>query len=1016
MRRPRAIFELAALAVAVVVAWLAGGIATDAWLARVAQLGLAAPAADVVRGLGQRANLYFTLAVIVLGGARALAHGRAPGPLAVPYLVPAAVFASLLGLIIHHATVEVVDGRILAPTAVGFAGGFLLGAVVAAALLVAPIDLGRLATRLCVPIGLSIAAIFVALAVAGSGPGGSGTRINLGPVQPIEVVKPLVVLFLAGFLGKRAAKLRWQRRRVLGLRWPRLALLVPALLAVVGCFAGLFVVGDLGPVLLLAAVFLGMFYLVTRATGWAVAALALVAAMLAVIAVWPGLVETGRVATRIRIWRDPWTNGLTHGHQVGEGLWSIAAGGPAGQGLAQAHVPLPPAGKTDLILAPLIEQLGAVGALAYLALLTVLVLGGLRVAARGRTPERVLIAGGASLLLVVQWALIHAGSFGVLPLTGIVVPFLSSGRTSMIAFLLLIAIVVRLSQDGPPRERTDELDELSGGARGLAGVAVVLLGTGAGLVLWTTVVARSEVAARGIVARLADGTLEHRQNPRLLAIARALRRGTIADRHGAPIAITEGEVRRYPLGAALGTLVGIAPSRVLRAPWALERLLDPRLRGYGVRAGGPRYRAFDPRGPDAPLPWPDLRALVPLLARSPAARATAVRVLADDVAARSVRVTLDAGLQRAIAALIAPTLTAGRGAAVAVVVIEVDTGAVLARVQAPDYDPGDGDWQDRVLAGDAAFTRRFHGAYGAWPDKTGVQGMFQAGSVAKLFTALAAVRHGAVIASGAGCRARSTTRYACDQRDAQGPMFTRPGWPRPIHDHGRDPIHGQIELAGAIAVSCNVYFGQLGLELGPDPLVALRAAGVDIGYAGGGFDPGPAGTRALASSGFGQGAMVMSPMQAARLVAALAAGGRYRRCPPSMEQGAPCDEVSLVDDPAALAPILAGMRLVMTDGTGARLTEPSGLRVYGKSGTADVRGFRGEAPFGIAPGQDAPPHAWFVAFAEPTTVPACAVVAPGRLAVAVVVPRGGAGAATAGPIAMKVLAAARALGYLAAAE
>lgn len=160
--------------------------------------------------------------------------------------------------------------------------------------------------------------------------------------------------------------------------------------------------------------------------------------------------------------------------------------------------------------------------------------------------------------------------------------------------------------------------------------------------------------------------------------------------------------------------------------------------------------------------------------------------------------------------------------------------------------------------------------------------------------------------------------------------------------------------------------------------------------------------------------MVMSPMQAVRLVAVIAAGGTYRRCPPTMELDARCAETRIVDDPRALAPIVAGMRQVMTDGTGARLTQPRGLRIYGKTGTADASGFAGEEPFGFTRGAPAPPHSWFVAFAEPSSALECGLDVRGRIAVAVVVPRGGSGASAAGPLAMKIFAAARDLGYLGA--
>jgi cell division protein FtsI/penicillin-binding protein 2 len=132
----------------------------------------------------------------------------------------------------------------------------------------------------------------------------------------------------------------------------------------------------------------------------------------------------------------------------------------------------------------------------------------------------------------------------------------------------------------------------------------------------------------------------------------------------------------------------------------------------------------------------------------------------------------------------------------------------------------------------------------------------------------------------------------------------------------------------------------------------------------------------------------------------------------SLELDAPCTSKQLVDDGEALRPILTGMRRVLIDGTGARLREPAGVRVYGKTGTADVRGFVGEQAWGIAPAQVAAPHSWFVAFAESSANPEGAITAPHRVAIAVVVPRGGTGAAAAGPLAMQILDAVRDLGYL----
>ncbi len=969
LRRAPILLEVIALAVAIAITWWLGTYATSAWLSRVASLAaeakLKAPDATVVKAAARSACIYMSVGIAVLAASRMWNLRRAgESSVAIPWLLPAAIGASLLGLAFHLGTVETARGAVLLPSAAGFAQGFLIGALAGAALLVAPVDLGELAARSHMGVAIAIGAIFAALTVAGSGPAGSGTRINLGPLQPIELVKPLAVAFLAGYLGARASKLRWQRQRVLGLRWPRIELLVPALVALVGIVAGLRLIGDLGPVLLLAFVFLGMFFVVTRATGWVVAALALVAILLVLLALWPGIAGGGTVKTRLVMWQDPWTNGLSNGHQLGEGLWSIATGGWDGQGLARAVTPLPPAGKTDLALAVMAEQLGAFGLVAYHILLGAIVIGALRVAARSRTSERVLLASGVGILVLAQWLVIEAGTLGHLPLTGIVVPFLSGGRSSMAVFIAMTAVVVRLALDARPRAASTELEELHGAARAVRTFALGAIAVAVIASLHAAVIDRAGTLSRGIRVRLADGTRIAKMNPRLTVLAARVRRGSILDRNGEPLAVsTASGARSYPLKAGLGTLLGVHPSDRLLPPWALERRFDDKLRGYR-----------------------DLDGFVPLIDLVPAAREKALAARDADVASRSVSISLDAKLQAKAAALVQGVVTRGKLAAAAVV-IDVDSGQVLARVQAPDYDPNTVDFDDLK-----------HGTYGAWGDKTGLHGMFQSGSVGKLYTALAAARAG-----------MTEQRYACVESDAQGPLFKMKGWPKPIHDHTNDRPHGEPDLVDAIAVSCNVYFGQLGVALGPEPFIALRKAGLDAGYRAT-LDPGPPGSRQLASTAFGQGAMVMSVMQAARMVGAIANGGRYITCP--LELDVKCTTAQLIDNADALRPIIAGMRAVMTRGTGSRLQAPAGVRVYGKTGTADVRGFVGEQAWGIAPAAPAPPHSWFVAFAEPASTPEGEVGASGRIAIAVVVPRGGTGASAAGPLAMAILGAATELGYL----
>jgi cell division protein FtsI/penicillin-binding protein 2 len=231
----------------------------------------------------------------------------------------------------------------------------------------------------------------------------------------------------------------------------------------------------------------------------------------------------------------------------------------------------------------------------------------------------------------------------------------------------------------------------------------------------------------------------------------------------------------------------------------------------------------------------------------------------------------------------------------------------------------------------------------------------------------------------------------------------------------------------ALGRSCNIYFGQLGLSLGPEPLVDLFKAGLDVAWyerdATSGlrrFDPGSPRTRLLASSSFGQGALAMSVLQAGRMAAAIGREGRYLVCSPHVRKGAPCEERELLPRTAAAREgnrrILAGMRQAMEKGTGRTLepSTPKGVRVYGKTGTAEAPALRDETPYGFRRGQEKglKSHSWFVAIAEPESNPEASTRAPGRLAVAVVVPRAGLGSTAAGPAAMTIISAAEALGYL----
>ncbi len=1008
--------------------------------------------ATVALAAGQQGMLWFGAGVALVALARGATHFRRGQHVRTPLLLPAVYAATSLGLVVQYGY-----GNPYVPgwTGPAFAQGVFYGSVIVAGILAIPGDLAGLIHRFRPALAATVVLLFAALYLFGTEPGGSGARINLGPIQPIEIVKVAAVLFLGSWLGQRAAKLRFQRMKLLSLSFPRPRLLLPAVGALLGALSGLFLVHDLGPTLILGGVFLGLFYVVTRSGGWVLLSLSGLAAMLAFFGLFPELAPAASVELRLRMWLDPWYNALAHGDQLVAAFWTMAAGGLTGTGIGSGWPGALPAGHTDLAFAHVVEELGLAGGLIYLACLGTAITDGLRVAIHNRTPERVLMATALALLLGWQAAVILGGTLGLIPLTGVVVPFLSYGKSGMAAFLGVAALIARLGEDGQVRQDTDELRELRDGVLRLqvavVGVVVLFGATTAVRALWH----RDEVTLRGAVTTLGDGTPRLIADPRIAALAASIRRGPILDRNGIVLAENvEQDKRLYPLGSALGTLLGPPEGGLLRARWSVERQQDTVLRGWPDRSDAPSIwlAAFPaaegtveravmavPGGvPESDaerlaatrraedlgssgglrrvtLAAPDYSGLLPIVRMPLAERAAAVAALSADVAPRTVRLSLEARLQAALAAQVKTAAARSKVGAAAAVVLDPATGEILARAQWPDYDPAGTDWRALRLQADP----KFMGIYGAWSDKTGLHGVFQAGSVFKILSAVVALREGVVSTTGEGsCPTTADPVFSCDQRSEGRVSFTLPGWSRPIHDHGDGGGEGKLDLVGAITRSSNVYFGQLALSLGSLPYRKLREEGVEFGNPGllseaeGPWTGlGSAGSRRLAQTGFGQGAGSWSVVQAARLLGAVANGGVYRRCPAEMLFGSVCVATPILPTGSDVAPILSGMLGVMQRGTGARLTEPKGIRVYGKTGTADAPGTADERPWGIKPGKETAPHSWFFAIAEPEENASCVADAPGRYVVAAVVPHGGFGASAAGPLVMATLQEMQTLGY-----
>ena len=153
------------------------------------------------------------------------------------------------------------------------------------------------------------------------------------------------------------------------------------------------------------------------------------------------------VRTRVSIWLDPWKVANDAGYQIIQALFAFAAGGLAGANLGQGSPQRIPAVATDFIFAAIGEELGLLGTVAVLVAFLLMVGAGLRIAMRAEPPFEKLLAAGLTAILGVQSFIILGGVTRLVPLTGITLPFVSYGGSSLISNYVLLALLLRISDD-----------------------------------------------------------------------------------------------------------------------------------------------------------------------------------------------------------------------------------------------------------------------------------------------------------------------------------------------------------------------------------------------------------------------------------------------------------------------------------------------------------------------------------------------------------------------------------------
>ena len=461
--------------------------------------------------------------------------------------------------------------------------------------------------------------------VFGTNPAGGEPRLWLGCCgvffQPSEPLRLLLIAFVASYLADRKLV-----ERPASLIRDFIPLVLAATLAALLLFAQ----RDLGAATLFLAVLAFMIYV---AYGHPVVLIG--AGMLALLSGAVAYQMLDIVQVRFEAWLNPWVNASGSGYQVVQSLIAVASGGVLGLGPGRGAPTAVPVVHSDFVFSAVAEEWGLLGGLAMIMLFALLVGRSLRTAARRKEPFAVLLSAGIAISLALQGILIVAGVLRLLPITGVTLPFISYGGSSLVTSFVGLAFIVRLSRARLPGAGQFARPVLNIHILLSVAWAVIALSLG-----WWALIRADALTTRTDNLRRGLGNLV---SPR----------GMILDRNGTPLVSTVGEAgeyqRRYHDPAA-GSVTGYDSPAFGQA--GIERYMDPYLRGE--------------IGPN-PLEiwWSKL-------------------VYGAPPAGSDVRLTVYAELQSAAE----EGLEGLRGA---VVILDAVTGEILASASAPSYDPNELD-------------------------------------------------------------------------------------------------------------------------------------------------------------------------------------------------------------------------------------------------------------------------------------------------------------------------------------
>jgi cell division protein FtsI/penicillin-binding protein 2/cell division protein FtsW (lipid II flippase) len=859
-----------------------------------------------------------------------------------PYLVPLALLLCGLGVAMLFSLKDPL--RDYAVYEHHLIGVFIGIVAMAAAARLAPLARLRIKNYLYVWMFAAFALV-AGLMIFGRGP--EGVKLNLLGFQPVEIIKLLLVLFLAAYLSDRAELIAERGGRQgagsaprAGRQWfsmPRRQDLGPIVLMFVFAMAMFYVIKDLGPGLLLFATFVSVLYLTTgRASFLGVGCLMVLLG--GVFGYWRHI---GVFVTRVDMWQHPFANLHPNGLQLGQSYWGFASGGWAGSGLGLGMPGLIPRGGSDLAFASWAEETGLLGAWLVLLVFAALVWRGICIALRANNDLDRALAFGLTALFGLQTLLILGGVTGLFPLTGIALPFLSYGNSALVADFVLIGLLrgISVPPSGGVGSPVPRPEVVKAAYRFAVALGIALLG---GVGIWRLSALQGwgadAIAVAAVRTPDADGVLRPHLNPRLLAVEREIERGSIYDRKGRVVAtsryreirltVTDDNAalrlanrrgRLYPFGPALAHLVGYLDPGV-GGPFGFEKAYNNELRGFR------QYAELLSDYRRRHLPGYEARR------------------------GRDLRLTLDGELQRTAQAVLWQTTSKLKDLKTglpkdraAFVLIAPSTGEVLVAATIPSFDPNGltpEKFRALVHGPDA---EREH-----WLINRATDGLYPPGSTLKVATTACALDN---------LTNAMQFEVVCNQVDTLHWQAGGKTYSRVVHDDKDDPKFGPMTLAPAFRVSSNIYFANLAVAVGSPALQAtLRDRFL--------FHRVPKGARfdaGLAEIGFGQGAMWASPLEMGRLAASVANAGKMQ----------PAHFVAGLTDPAnkekPIYPVVGPAVQTMRAGTAASLQQM--MRSVTVSGTA--AGVFAGLPYAVAgktgtaqnPQFDQEPHSWFIGFA-----------------------------------------------------